>query len=148
MNGMFPRQVWRERHPCVPRVNTIIPTFPFIRSTPAERSDLEKCLWRRHADCAPACSRARIRARVRVRALPRSPSLPIISFFLARVLANPPRGYLKDDSDLDRAAALASLDPFVAPAAAPAASGGPDRVAAASSKLCPLFSSDNERLVN
>lgn len=48
MNGMFPRQVWRERHPCVPRVNTIIPTFPFIRSTPTERYDLEKCLWRRH----------------------------------------------------------------------------------------------------
>lgn len=37
MNGMFPRQVWRERHPCVPRVNTIIPTFPFIRSTPTKR---------------------------------------------------------------------------------------------------------------
>lgn len=60
MNGMFPRQVWRERHPCVPRVNTIIPTFPFIRSTPTERYDLEKCLWRRHD--TRACMRVHVYA--------------------------------------------------------------------------------------
>lgn len=44
----------RERHPCVPRVNTIIPTFPFIRSTPAKHAATSrKCLSRRHVDHTP-----------------------------------------------------------------------------------------------
>lgn len=79
MNGMFPRQVWRERHPCVPRVNTIIPTFPFIRSTPAEWSDLEKCLWRRHVNrVRRACVHRPPRS------LPLSFSLIFSSFFFPR----------------------------------------------------------------
>lgn len=36
----------RERPPCVPRVNTIIPTFPFIRSTPAKHAATSRNAFR------------------------------------------------------------------------------------------------------
>lgn len=109
MNGMFPRQVWRERHPCVPRVNTIIPTFPFIRSTPTERYDLEKCLWRRHD--TRACMRVHVYAFIA-----RPPSPLDFFFFIFHALANPPRGYLKGDSSLGCWSSPANLDSLIAPA--------------------------------
>lgn len=93
---MFPRQVCREserargreRHPCVPRVNTIIPTFPFIRSTPPKHAATSRnaflgATWIAHPFLGP----------------------PLASFFSS---ADPPRHCLKTDPSLSFSARRAT----------------------------------------